>query len=290
MSQTHGPALALQTRAAYIAGMNQNASTSLPFLKMHGLGNDFVMIDGRGGKPVPSVEVVRAMGDRNRGVGFDQLAVILDDDGADAFVRFYNTDGSEAGACGNATRCVADLLLRETGADALLLRTERGLLPCQRAGDLIRVNMGQPVEDWAAIPLARDVPLDDLPLQGAPSAVGMGNPHCVLFVDDVEAAAITEIGPMLENDPLYPERTNVEFVQVLDERTLRQRTWERGAGITLACGSGACAVAVAAHRRGLTQRAVTIHLDGGELQLDWRDDGVWMTGPVAYVFDAVWRG
>jgi len=290
MSQTHGPALALRTRAAYIAGMNQNASTSLPFLKMHGLGNDFVVIDGRGGKSVPSVETVRAMGDRNRGVGFDQLAVILNDDGADAFIRFYNADGSEAGACGNATRCVADLLLRETGADALVLRTERGLLPCQRAGDLIRVNMGQPVEDWAAIPLARDVPLDDLPLQGAPSAVGMGNPHCVLFVDDAEAAAITEIGPMLENDPLYPERTNVEFVQVLDEHTLRQRTWERGAGITLACGSGACAVAVAAHRRGLTQRAVTIHLDGGELQLDWRDDGVWMTGPVAYVFDAVWRG
>ena len=270
--------------------MMDRAPLSLPFRKMHGLGNDFVVIDGRGGAPVPDEATVRAMGDRHRGVGFDQLALILEDGQADAFVRFYNTDGSQAGACGNATRCVADLLMAQTRRDALVLRTERGLLPCERAGELIRVNMGQPVSDWAAIPLARDVPLDALPLEGAPSAVGMGNPHCVLFVEDAEAADVAGIGARLEHDPLFPERTNVEFVQVIDRKTLRQRTWERGAGITLACGSGACAVAVAAARRGLTERAVTIHLDGGPLHLDWREDGVWMTGPVAHVFDAVWRG
>lgn len=290
MFAVHGVALALCRFAAYIAHMTQSASISLPFLKMHGLGNDFVVIDGRGARAVPDITTIRAMGDRHRGVGFDQLALILDDNATDAQVRFYNTDGSEAGACGNATRCVADLLMREADATSLVLRTERGTLPCERSGELIRVNMGQPVEDWERIPLSRDVPLDALPLPGAPSAVGMGNPHCVLFVEDADSAPIAEVGPRLEHEPLYPERTNVEFVQVLDRNTLRQRTWERGAGVTLACGSGACAVAVAAHRRGLTERAVTIRLDGGDLHLDWRDDGVWMTGPVAYVFDGVWRG
>ncbi|SOH94559.1 diaminopimelate epimerase [Monaibacterium marinum] len=283
-------ALELHRNGAYIAGMNYSAQNTLPFLKMHGLGNDFVVIDGRGDRPVPDMDTVRAMGDRHMGVGFDQLALIMDDADSDALIRFYNTDGSESGACGNATRCVADLLMRELVRDTLVLRTERGLLPCERVGDLIRVNMGQPVEDWAAIPLSRDVDIDALPLQGAPSAVGMGNPHCVVFVEDADAVDATRIGPELENDPLYPERTNVEFIHVLDRRTIRQRTWERGAGITLACGSGACAVAVASARRGLTDRVVTIKLDGGELHLDWRDDGVWMTGPVAYVFDAVWRG
>ncbi|WP_316014487.1 diaminopimelate epimerase [Roseobacter sp. HKCCA0434] len=262
----------------------------MTFRKMHGAGNDFVVIDGRDGR-VLSPETVRAMGDRHRGVGFDQLALIEPDDAAAARVRFFNTDGSEAGACGNATRCVADLLMAESGANALELRTERGLLACERAeGGLIRVNMGQPVLDWQEIPLAQEVDLDALPLDGAPSAVGMGNPHCVFFVEDADAVDLPVRGRAVELDPLFPERTNVEFVQVLDRETLRQRTWERGSGETLACGSGACAVAVAAARRGLADRQVTIRLDGGDLTLDWREDGVWMTGPVAYVFDALWTG
>lgn len=290
MRSGHGAPLAMRGRGAYIARMNEQPASGLPFRKMHGLGNDFVVIDGRGGAAAPDDETVRAMGDRHRGIGFDQLALILDDAQADAAIRFYNTDGSISGACGNATRCVADLLMEQTGRGSLVLRTERGLLACERVGELIRVNMGLPVEDWAAIPLARDVDLDALPVAGAPSAVGMGNPHMVHFVDDAEAVDITAHGPVFEHDPLYPARTNVEFVEVIDRTTLRQRTWERGAGVTLACGSGACAVAVAAHRRGLTERAVTIRLDGGELHLDWRADGVWMTGPVAYVFDGIWRG
>lgn len=272
---------------SYIAGMNSISTRGLAFRKMHGLGNDFVIIDGRGGKPRPSVDDVRAMGDRHRGIGFDQL-VVLEDGEADVDLVFYNTDGSMSGACGNATRCVADLVMHETGRDTLDLRTAGGLLRAQRAGDLIRVNMGQPVLDWRAIPLARDVDLDALPLDGAPSAVGMGNPHCVFFVADADAVDLPTRGPEVEHDTLFPERTNVEFVQVLASGSLRQRTWERGAGETLACGSGACAVAVAAHRRGLVPRAVTIHLDGGDLHLDWRADGVWMTGPVAYAFTGVW--
>jgi diaminopimelate epimerase len=145
--------------------------------------------------------------------------------------------------------------------------------------------MGAPVEDWRAIPLARAADLDALPLEGAPSAVGMGNPHCVFVVADAEAAPVETLGPLVERDPLFPERTNVEFVQLLDRETIRMRVWERGLGVTLACGSGACAAVVATARRGLTGRRVTVRLDGGPLGIDWRADGVWMTGPVAEVFE-----
>ncbi|MEL6599541.1 MAG: diaminopimelate epimerase, partial [Pseudomonadota bacterium] len=170
-------------------------------------------------------------------------------------------------------------------ADALDLRTERGILRAERAGDLIRVNMGTPQLDWQEIPLAQDADIDALPLDGAPSAVGMGNPHCVYFVPDAEAVDLPRRGVETEHDPLFPERTNVEFVHVIDRRSLRMRVWERGGMITQACGSGACAVAVAAHRRGLADRQVDVHLDGGVLTIDWREEGVWMTGPTALVFE-----
>lgn len=260
--------------------------TGLRFLKMHGLGNDFVVIDSRGRGAVTTPALAKALGDRHRGVGFDQLAEIRDAEGADFALDFWNSDGSRAGACGNATRCVSDLVMAGLGREAVRLVTARGELQARRLDSgLVAVNMGPPVLDWAAIPLARRVDVLHLPLPGDPVAVGMGNPHCVVFVADAEAEDVTGRGALLEHDPLFPERTNVEFVNVLGTDHLRMRVWERGAGITLACGSGACAVAVAAHLRGLTGRSVEIDVDGGRLSIDWREDGVWMTGPVAHVFD-----
>ena len=260
--------------------------TGISFMKMHGAGNDFVIIDSRGRHPVVTAALARAVGDRNRGVGFDQLAEIRSTAEADFALDFWNSDGSRAGACGNATRCVCDVIMRETGRDMVTLTTERGLLRAVRLADgRVSVNMGHPQRDWAEVPLARAVDTLHLPLPGDPVAVGMGNPHCVFFVADAEAVDLAAAGPGLEHDSLYPQRTNVEFASVLGPDHLRMRVWERGAGITLACGSGACAVAVAAHLRGLTGRTVEIDVDGGRLSIDWREDGVWMTGPVAHVFD-----
>lgn len=259
---------------------------SLPFLKMHGLGNDFVILDSRGQGAVTTPALAKALGDRHRGVGFDQLAEIRSSDVADIDLDFWNSDGSRAGACGNATRCVAALILEETGKDAITIRTERGILQAVRAGDEVSVNMGPPVLDWQAIPLAQDVDQTRLPLDGAPVAVGMGNPHAVFFVDDINAVDVAGWGVQVEHDPMFPQRTNVEFAEVRARDDIRMRVWERGTGITLACGSGACATAVAAVQRGLTDRKVRMEVDGGWLTLDWRDDGVWMTGPTALVFRA----
>jgi diaminopimelate epimerase len=267
---------------------DQRAPSGLPFRKMHGAGNHFVILDSRGRAPVASAALARALGDPARGVGFDQLAEIRDGDGADIALAFFNPDGSTAGACGNATRCVADLILRETGRDRLTIRTARRLLSALRLPDgRVNVNMGQPELDWAAIPLAKAADTLHLPLPGDPVGVGMGNPHAVHFVPDAGAVPLAEAGPRVETDPLFPQRTNVEFASLTGPDRLRLRVWERGTGITLACGSGACATAVAAHRRGLTGRRVTLDVDGGVLEADWREDGVWLTGPVAYVFDGV---
>lgn len=255
------------------------------FLKMHGAGNDFVVIDARQSAVAMSPALARAIGDRNRGVGYDQLAIIRPGQDVAAEVEFWNSDGSTADACGNATRCVAHLLMEESGGDRLVLRTGRGDLPCERTeSGLVRVNMLHPQLTWTEVPLSREADLNALPLPGRPGAAGMGNPHCVFTVPDVAAVRLEVEGPKVEHDPLFPERTNVEFCQVLDRRNIRMRVWERGGMITLACGSGACAAAVVLHRQGLTDRAVTLHLDGGDLGIDWREDGVWMTGPVARVF------
>jgi len=255
---------------------------------MHGLGNDFVVVDARGTVDPINPSLARALGDRHRGVGFDQLAVIRDGAGVAAEVDFWNSDGSTAGACGNATRCVAQMLLAEGDADKLVLRTERGDLACEALeGGLVRVNMGAPVLDWRQIPLAKDVDLNALPLPGRAGAAGMGNPHCVFIVDDAEAVDLAREGAIYEHHALFPQRTNVEFIQVIDRSHLRMRVWERGGMITLACGSGACAAAVVAHRMGLTEACVDITLDGGVLNIDWQNDGVWMTGPTSHVFDGV---
>jgi diaminopimelate epimerase len=261
----------------------------LPFVKMHGAGNDFVVIDSRGREAVVSSGLARTLGDRHRGVGFDQLAEIRDgSEGADFTLDFWNSDGSMAGACGNATRCVSDLVMRDLGRDAVTLVTARGGLSALRQADgRVSVNMGHPQRDWREVPVAREVDLLRLPLPGDPVGLGMGNPHCVLFVADAEAVDLATLGPRYEHDPLFPQRTNVEFAALTAPDRLRMRVWERGTGITLACGSGACATAVAASLRGLTGRRVTLDVDGGVLEVDWRDDGVWLAGPVARVFDGV---
>ena len=261
-------------------------NSGIGFMKMHGAGNDFIVIDSRGRGAVVTAALAQALGDRNRGVGFDQLAEIRDAKEADFALDFWNNDGSRAGACGNATRCVSDYVMRELGKDMIMLTTARGGLRAVRGADgRVSVNMGPPQRDWDQVPLARDVDVLHLPLARDPVAVGMGNPHCVMFVPDADAVDLATLGPVYELDPLYPHRTNVEFASLIAPNTLRMRVWERGAGITLACGSGACATAVAAHLRGLTGRQVDLVMDGGTLSVDWRDDGVWLTGPVVHVFD-----
>lgn len=274
----------------YIAAMTANDSSFLPFMKMHGLGNDFVVVDERGITPRVTAAIAMAIADRHRGVGFDQLAVLSDTDQADVHLTFYNQDGSLSAACGNATRCIARHLMDETGRDTLTITTDRGTLFAQDAGNgLTSVNMGQPQLRWDEIPLAREMETLELPIEGAPTATGMGNPHCTFFVDDAEAVDLAVRGAEMELHPLYPQKTNVQFASLIGPDHLRMRVWERGVGVTLASGSSSCATAVAAARRGLTGRDVTIALDGGTLQISWRDDGVWMTGPTAHVFDGQWR-
>lgn len=265
--------------------MQDQKNTGLPFMKMHGLGNDFVVVDARTGADPISPALVRAIADRHRGVGFDQLAVIENGAG-DAHLTFLNADGSASAACGNATRCIARFLMDETGKDSLHLTTARGDLMARDAGNgLTSVNMGAPQLHWNEVPLAESMDTLELPIKGGPVATGMGNPHCTFFVGDAELVPLEEFGPRYECHPLFPERTNVQVAQVIAPDHIRVRVWERGVGITLASGSSSCAVAVAAARRGLTGRSVQIDLDGGTLQVDWRDDGVWMTGATAHVFN-----
>lgn len=256
----------------------------LPFRKMHGLGNDFVVVDARGRSNPISPDLARAIGERHFGVGFDQLAVILDAENAAAHLQFWNADGSLSAACGNATRCIAGLLFAETGAQTLTLRTDRGLLPAENLGDgIYAVNMGQPQLDWHEIPLARDLDPMALPIDGAPVALGMGNPHAVFFTHDLPGADILTLGPAIETHALYPNRTNVELVEVINRNEIRLKIWERGVGLTLASGSCSCAATVASSLRNLTERRVKVHVDGGTLDIDWREDGVWMAGPTAHV-------
>ena len=263
------------------------------FLKMHGLGNDFVIFDARK-DPLPLSEAqAAAIADRRRGIGCDQVIAMEppQDSGADLFMRIWNNDGSEAGACGNATRCVAALLFHESGKDAGTIQTLAGLLPVTAAeGGLISVDMGEARFGWKDIPLAREMDTAHLELAHGgfsdPVGLNVGNPHAVFFVESPpDDETLAEAGSALEHDPLFPERTNVQFVQVLDSGNLRQRVWERGAGITQASGSGACAGAAAAVRRGLVEPKVTTKMDGGDLVLEVRPDWhVVMTGPVSLAF------
>ena len=264
--------------------MDSINSNNLPFMKMHGLGNDFVVIDAREGEVALSKKIISGIADRHFGVGFDQLAVISKGE-FDAHLTFYNADGSGSLACGNATRCIARYLMDETSKENLILTTMHGQIPAVDLGNgVTSINMGKPGLEWNQVPLSENIPTLELPIEGSPTATGMGNPHCTFFVEDAEKINLEEMGPKFENHPLFPERTNVQFASIIARDQIRMRVWERGAGVTLASGSSSCATAVAANRKGLTEKKVQIELDGGILSVDWRQDGVWMTGPTMQVF------
>ncbi len=264
--------------------MDSINSNNLPFMKMHGLGNDFVVIDAREEEVALSKKIISGIADRHFGVGFDQLAVISKGE-FDAHLTFYNADGSGSLACGNATRCIARYLMDETSKENLILTTMHGQIPAVDLGNgVTSINMGKPGLEWNQVPLSENIPTLELPIEGSPTATGMGNPHCTFFVEDAEKINLEEMGPKFENHPLFPERTNVQFASIIARDQIRMRVWERGAGVTLASGSSSCATAVAANRKGLTEKKVQIELDGGILSVDWRQDGVWMTGPTMQVF------
>jgi diaminopimelate epimerase len=268
-----------------------------PFLKMHGLGNDFVVLDARTAALDLTPERRRVIADRRLGVGCDQLIVLEPptEREADVFMRIYNPDGGEAGACGNATRCVASVVMDERKTDQVTVQTIAGLLESQKTGigsngqPVISVDMGLARLDWREIPVreacdTNHMPVGIGPLQD-PVGTNMGNPHATFFVEDAAAIPLDELGPKLEHDRFFPERANIGVAQLLDEGRLRLRVWERGAGITLACGSGACAAVVAASRRGLVPRKADVVLEGGTLAVEWlRDDHVLMTGGIAVAF------
>jgi len=276
----------------YIAAMSD-----ISFIKMHGLGNDFVIIDLRRQQFALDPALVRRIADRHRGVGGDMLITMAapGDPRADIFMGIYNADGSEVDACGNANRCVARLMMEESGKPQCLIQTNAGLLQCRAAaGGLIAVDMGAPKFEWQDIPLeermdTRGIDLKigpiDSPVLAFPSAVNMGNPHCIFFVPDISAHDPARIGPLVENHLLFPERTNVGFAQIRSRSDIRLRVWERGVGVTQACGTAACAVVAAAARKGknLADRKARVELDGGFLDIDWReaDDHITMTGPAA---------
>ncbi|MCW2338074.1 diaminopimelate epimerase [Sphingobium sp. B2D3A] len=257
----------------------------LSFAKMHGLGNDFVVIDARERPVVMTEQLARAIADRRTGVGCDQLIVVGASERADVSMRIFNQDGSEVDACGNATRCVPLFVGRD-----VTIETNAGLLEAHRQGDLVSVDMGEARTDWEQVPLAyamdtltMPVSWDDLP---APSAVSIGNPHVVFFVDALDDIDMARLGPLIEHDPLFPARVNVNFAQMLAPDHIRLVVWERGAGFTQACGTGACATAVSALRRGIAQGPVRVSLPGGDLLIDWAPGGhISMTGPAAHVFD-----
>jgi len=257
---------------------------------MHGLGNDFVVFDARTSPLALTGNAARALADRRTGVGADTIVVIEPARAGegDVFVRFRSPDGAEVGTCGNATRCVASLLFAETGRDAVRIATGDGILLASRAGEAVAVDMGRPRFRWSDIPLSGPADTLHLPITGPladPVGVNVGNPHAVFFVEDAEAVDIENIGPLIEHHSLFPKRINVEVATVLAPDRIRMRVWERGVGVTRACGSGACATLVAAVRRGLSDRKATLVLDGGDLTIAWReDDRVIMTGPAATSF------
>ena len=282
---------------------NKNMSESeyvsnlpLNFIKMHGLGNDFVIFDWRAVDPSARrcllPDQARALANRRTGIGCDQVIILepATDRLADSFMRIHNADGSEVEACGNALRCVAAHLMAETDRKHVIVETRAGLLDAEaRSQSLIAVDMGQARLDWRDIPLAEPVDTLHLPISVAgycdPVAVNIGNPHMVFFVEDSAAVPIEQIGPQLECHPLFPERANIEFVESLAPDRLRMRVWERGVGVTSACGTGACAALVAAAQRGISQRAAELILEGGMLYIEWLPDNhVLMTGPTAHSF------
>ncbi len=270
--------------------------TDLPFLKMHGLGNDFLVLDGRDGSVMPNADQMRQMADRRKGLGCDQIMIMMPaTKGADVQLDMFNADGSIAGACGNGSRCVASLLMKELNKKQVTIDTISGHLQASLQEDtgLIQINMGPIRTAWQDVPLSQpadtlhvDLGFDSL---GLATCLSVGNPHAVFFCEDAETVDVEKWGPLAEQHGLFPDRANIEFVSVLSQDEIRMRVWERGTGITLACGSGACAAAAASILHGRTKSSVKVHLDGGVLQIDWpetdqtNDRQIYMTGPVSLV-------
>ena len=274
-------------------------SREIPFVKMNGLGNDFVVFDAREEPVRLSEKQIAAIGDRQSGIGFDQMIIVEPSPlGLDAFMRIYNRDGSQVDACGNATRCIGRLVMEERDIDRATIQTNAGILKAFATDDEIRVtvDMGKPRLEWQDIPLAeefrdtRAIELQigpiDAPVLHSPAVVNMGNPHAIFFVDDIEAHDLARFGPLLEHHPVFPERANITLAQITGENEIRAIVWERGVGLTRACGTAACATGVAAARKRLTGRSVTVTLPGGPLHIEWResDDHVMMTGDTEVEF------
>lgn len=267
---------------------------AINFLKMNGLGNDFVVVDARASGVSFKSPQIRDISNRETGIGCDQFIVIENSpyDAADAFMRIYNEDGSQVDACGNASRCVSALLAQELARPDVVLATNAGFLRAHVDGEIVTVDLGVPKFEWSQIPLAEEFadttgielqigPID-APILHTPSVVNVGNPHAVFWIkDDPDGYELDKFGPLLENHPIFPERANIEIAQVLSRRQIKVRVWERGVGLTRACGTGASAVAVCAIRKGLVDRKVTVDLPGGPLLLEWRetDEHLLMTGP-----------
>lgn len=270
-------------------------TTSFPFVKMHGLGNDFAIFDARDAADAErfcmTSLIAKALGNRRTGIGFDQGIVLKESQEADVYMEIWNNDGGEVEACGNASRCIAKILMDEKGAPSCTIETKAGILTAHRKDTLISVDMGVADMRWASVPLyqATDTKLVDLNIEGLPPAccLSVGNPHAVFFVDNVMTVPVEELGPQIEQHWMFPEKVNASFVEFRADH-LRVRVWERGVGMTRACGTAACAAMVAANRRDLLGRSATVVLDGGELHVKWQEDGrVIMTGPVSHVYEGV---
>lgn len=279
--------------------MSKMSGNPVPFLKMNGLGNDFVIIDARKRALTFTQNNVRWIADREQGIGCDQLIIMeaAGDDEVDIFMRIYNAEGGEVDACGNATRCVGYLMAQELGRPNVTIQTNAGLLRSTQDGDSVTVDMGVPLLQWQLIPLAEafedttgielQVGPIDAPVLHTPSVVNVGNPHAIFWVDDLDAHDLAKLGPLLENHPIFPERANISLAQVISPTDIKVKVWERGAGLTRACGTAACAVGVAAVRKKLVERKVYIELPGGTLQIEWResDKHILMTGPFETEFE-----
>jgi len=279
---------------------NPVAAPAIPFRKMNGLGNDFVVIDARGEPLAISDDQARAIADRKMGVGCDQLIVMEQSPIADVKMRIWNAEGGEVQSCGNASRCIADIVMGERKSDSVTIDTVGGFLSAKRAGPMmVTIDQGKPRFGWKEIPLSeafadtRHIELQigpiDKPLLHSPSVINVGNPHCIFWVNDLDVVDLAKVGPMIEHHPLFPERTNVELAQVVSRDHVILKVWERGAGLTKACGTAACATMAAGHRLRLIDSKCRITLPGGDLFMAVNEENghVLMTGPVEYEYEGV---
>ena len=267
--------------------LNFKHKFKIPFIKMHGLGNDFLIIDCRKNNYKFSKSQIKLLGNRNLGVGFDQFVLMYNYNkkNIQTFLKFWNSDGSHSSTCGNATRCVADIIMNETGLNAVNIATSAEIIKCVKLiNGQISTNLGIPKINWKDIPLSVKCDTSKLPMKGNPIATSFGNPHCTFFVDNLEKFSISRIGKETEISPLFPQKTNVQIAQVINDSTIKVKVWERGSGITMASGSSACAVAFSAKRLNLTSDEVQIILDGGSVNVKCQEDGVWISGDIKYVF------